>query len=357
MKRAFITFLAVCLLLMSLSGCNASNNPDETASNGAASENTLVLKLANGLNVTESASLSIAYFADYIEEHTNGAITFDRYLGGTLCSLPEEFSLCSSGAIDVCTLLQDMAINAVPYINIPAYATGGYEAGDDYYNAILFDDPEISQMVKEQAAKSNVIFLGAQTGGKSAYVCRKPFTGFADLSQHKFGTNRTMDVFESVGLQAVSVAIPDTYDSLSRGVCDASCLGLSAMMANKWYEVAPYVMVSNLTSDTNFFTVNLDTWNKLTEEQQQIFYDAAAAAADYIIQLNEEMEVEAEQVITDNGGTFGYFTEEDDAKYNQSAFTVMAAAAQKAADAIGDGENMTYILNACADYLGLEYEP
>ena len=84
---------------------------------------------------------------------------------------------------------------------------------------------------------------------------------------------------------------------------------------------------------------------------------AAAAAADYIIQLNEEMEVEAEQVITDNGGTFGYFTEEDDAKYNQSAFTVMAAAAQKAADAIGDGENMTYILNACADYLGLEYEP
>lgn len=354
MKKILSTLLAIVML--SLSACGATQvSPNSKQTESAVTGETIVLKIANSYNVNEMGGKAIAYFADYIEEHTGGSVKFERYMGGTLCALPEEFAFCSSGAIDVCTILQDMFISAVPYINIPGQIVGSPQDGVDFYNAILFDNTEVRAMVDEQAAKSNVIIIGSQPVGSMTYCCAKPIASLDELAKYKLGANRTQNIFEAAGLAVINVSVSDTYDSLSRGVCDASVLGLAPMMDLKWYEVAPNLLVSNLNSNSNFFTVNLDTWNKLSAEQQQVFYDAVDATSEYCVGLLDKAYASAKEVVEAAGGTFVIMPEEDDVKFNEAQFPIMAQMALEAAENLDAGDGMRLINQNCADYLGVDY--
>ena len=360
MKRIVTLFLVLCMLF-ALCACGAEEKTEtaaevsvteggeeKTESSSEEKVEPRKLTVVNGYGLTDVGSLTLAAFCDYVEENTNGEITFDRYFGGTMCALPEEFALVSSGAADVCVLLQDFVIADMPLCNIPGSTIDDQMGGINYWRYIMFENEETAALIEAEATEHNVKFVDVQSGGIGSYVCTQEFHSWADLSNLKFGAVRNANIYEGLGLNVVTAETTDAYDCLSRGVYDANGMGLGSIVASKWYEVAPYCMSCAGYSACNYLTVNLDVWNSLTAEQQQVFKDAAALAAEMSVELNDEVVETAAEYFDE----FGWFSEEDSLAYNRLQFESIAATDREFAAAKGIEDQFDIIYDACMEYLG-----
>lgn len=313
---------------------------------------TLVMACGFGTNDLESVALN--YLCDYVEEHTGGTVTFERYLGGTLCILPEEFSMMTSGAIDIIALLPDMAINSFPYINFPQMAEGSQEAAIDLFNYLVFENEETSALIQEQAEANNVKILGTSPAGLFAFASTKPAESLSDLAGLKMGCTGTQEKYNRIGLTTVSTNSSDIYDCLSRGVYDCTAMGVSTVVSNKWYEVAPYCGLMEGYQAAPHYVMNLDSWNKLSAEQQAVFMEAAEKACEYACELSAQSIASSTDVIEEAGGTVNYFSQEDTTAFVKSFTTDYIAAARTAAENLGCQEGMETILAAACERLGMD---
>ena len=132
--------------------------------------------------------------------------------------------------------------------------------------------------------------------------------GFPDLVGKKFGAGGSIPAFQALGFTIVQTFPPDTYENLSRGVIDATQMGFVPTVNLKWYEMAKYYMWDGTYAAGNAFTVNLDTWAKLTPETQQIFKDAAKDSETFSLDL-DKTDTEANlKILADAGVTVGTLT-------------------------------------------------
>ena len=125
----------------------------------------------------------------------------------------------------------------------------------------------------------------------------------------------------------------------------------------KWYEVAPYYMFDGTYAAGNPWTVNLDSWAKLTPETQQIFMDAAKDTETYSLTMDaEETKTLTDQIVAE-GVTVGNLTAEDQAYWYDLLFNAGAADCMTRAEKLGIVENMTTVLTKAAEFTGVEWTP
>ena len=72
----------------------------------------------------------------------------------------------------------------------------------------------------------------------------------------------------SVGGTPVPIGFPDVHQSLARGVVDCAITGPSSANSAGWPEVTNYMLPVAFQLALNGYGINLDTWNKLSEEDQ-----------------------------------------------------------------------------------------
>lgn len=235
---------------------------------------TMNLTFSCGSTEVETQAQFIKQFVSYIEDATDGAVTFNVFYGGTIVSDDEALEMLSNGGIDMMITFHVGYTNELPMLNFPGSIIGNAEEVLDYANYIIFDNPETSAVIEAEAAKWNAKYLNVNYSGPNAFVGVKEFGSLSDLQGKKVGHPDTA-VLTKAGMNALTVIPPDLYESLSRGVCDYSQMSIDAIYALKWYEVAPYVVMDGLCNFGNIFTINLNVWNSMTPELQQVFQDAA----------------------------------------------------------------------------------
>lgn len=357
MKKG-VLFLVFALILGILAGCSgdAVGNPAEKSAVSADDGTVIELVAANSFSTNDMGSLVFAYWCDKVEELSGGTIHITQHLGGTLCSMPEEFNLMTSGSVDMICVLPDLLTNQIP---LAAYAL---EAGDsqkeivDIYNDLLLNNPETAPLIQAQAEAAGAVILGTQAGGINAACATKDFSSFEDLSKMKFGAQRDPDLFASIGMNNVSADPTTAYDSLSRGVYDATILGFSSgIIAGKYYEVAPYVGILGGYSVANHFMMNLNTWNSLTEEQQGWISQAALDASAYSVELSDKGNEEGKDLIVESGGTLFELGDDAFELYFVNKVSIVADTLRVAAENLDSEEDMNTVIRVTCEKLGAEY--
>jgi TRAP-type C4-dicarboxylate transport system substrate-binding protein len=74
--------------------------------------------------------------------------------------------------------------------------------------------------------------------------------------------------FPAYGAQTVHMPFGEVYTSLQTGVVAIAENGVNVYMANKHYEVAPVLSMTEHEANNNCIWVSDKTWNSLTPEQQ-----------------------------------------------------------------------------------------
>ena len=81
--------------------------------------------------------------------------------------------------------------------------------------------------------------------------------------------------FPAYGAQTVHMPFGEVYTSLQTGVVQVAENGVNVYMANKHYEVAPVLSMTEHEANNNCIWVSDKTWNSLTPEQQKWVQTAA----------------------------------------------------------------------------------
>jgi TRAP-type C4-dicarboxylate transport system substrate-binding protein len=111
------------------------------------------------------------------------------------------------------------------------------------------------------------------------------------------------NIIKYMGGAPVSMPFADAYQGLQKGVVEASIISTSQMVTFKMYEVAKYLYTAYLTPSAAVITINLDTWNKLPKDMQDLLMtcgqNASKSTNDYFIKATKEFE----KTLADNGMT------------------------------------------------------
>jgi TRAP-type C4-dicarboxylate transport system substrate-binding protein len=82
-------------------------------------------------------------------------------------------------------------------------------------------------------------------------------------------------MFPAYGAQTVHMPFGSVYTSLQTGVIDVAENGVNVYLANKHYEVAPILSMTEHEANNSFVWVADKTWNALSPEQQKWVQAAA----------------------------------------------------------------------------------
>jgi TRAP-type C4-dicarboxylate transport system substrate-binding protein len=183
-------------------------------------------------------------------------------------------------------------------------------------------DPEVSKAVKAMIADTvqgaRVIAL-ATLGLRNMYSKRE-IKNIGDMKGLKVRVQATPTedtMFPAYGAQIVHMPFGSVYTSLQTGVVDVAENGVNVYLANKHYEVAPVLSMTEHEANNSLVWVSDKLWNSLTPEQQ----GWVQAAADEVNKNQPAKAIELEHQSQDKLKSIGVKVVTD---VDKSGFTKIA---------------------------------
>ena len=318
----------------------------------------LTIDFSTVYNETETGGQIIKHFEEYISNLTGGAITMNIFWGGTLFSDAEALDGVNSGAVNMTALGHMPHLATLNYLAFPGFAPGGTKAALDYFDTLMFKDPETSALIQQEAADNGIIYLNVLAGGANAFCTTYEFTDLDSMiSGSKSFGNMDAAIFEKLGFQVTSVGPGDCYDALQRGLIDSTQMGLAPMVSMGWEEVASYWALDGTYTAGNMFTANLEWWNGLTDAQRQAIQQACDEVEEYSAGIyDDSIASDCATIEEKTGNKMVELSDADIERIWAATFDAKADAAMQTAEANGKTEGMTKILEKAAEITGYDWK-
>lgn len=233
-----------------------------------------------------------------VEEMTGGDVTLNLMPIGSVVPYKETLEAVGMGLLD-----GDLTAPAYFAGRDPAFALmGDLIAGYDKPSQFLDfcqngGGEEVLQKAIDKVVPNRVHVVGCGPYKREALVAAKPIRSVEDLQGLKFRSPEGLAaaVFERAGATPVNIPFSEVYTSLQQGVVDAA--DASAYVNNDasgLHDIAKYPIYPGIHSmSSQQFTLNENTWESLSEEDQQAlnqwFYDAFNDLAGAVHQQDEEL--------------------------------------------------------------------
>ena len=367
--KKILAMLMALVMVFALAACGEkepvqTNEPAPSESQGAeqpggdAAIDPLTITYSSTFQQQETGGQIQQYFIDKVGELSGGAISVDITWGGSLYDSMGELDAVMDGVVDMIALGHMPHLDTLPYLSFPGFAPGGTQGALDYFNGLIFDDPETSALIQGEAEALGIKYLNVIPGGANAFAAKSAFTSIDELVANSaaFG-NFDAAIFEALGFQVSAVMPPDTYDALNRGLIDATQMGFAPMVAMAWYEVAPFWALDSTYTAGNMFTVNLDWWESLSDAQRECIQKAADETEVYAAGMYDEaIAADIKTVDEATGNKFVELSQADVDRFWAATFEAKAADALNRAGNHGVTEGMTTILEKAAELTGYDWQ-
>ena len=369
--KKFLALMLALVMVLALCACGAAEPAAEEApaeapaaeapaeeaapaADGAYAGESVDILFSTTFQETATGGELVTFFKNTLEELTGGAITVNVMYGGTLFQDPDALDGVATGACQMTALGHNPHADKLPLLcSVPDFAPDSVQNAIDYFNYLMFENPESSAALAAECEANGVKMLGGLAGGANAFVANFDFDNLAGLLEGSaaFG-NMEAAKFSALGFKAVEAVFPwDLYTSFDNGLIDATQMASTSMLQDGVAEVTTTWMYDNTYTAGNFMTVNLEWWNGLSADAQAAIQAAVDATAAYSVEKYvEALESEAATLTDEYGIKLVEMTDEEFQTWwgvimNSKVDDAMAKAA-----ANGNVEEAEAVLNAAAEY-------
>jgi len=241
---------------------------------------------------TTAYGIAADIFDAKLKELSGGKMSIDQFPGAQLGQEPVMLQKMRSGDIDFIITSTANASTLAPQAGVFSLH---FAFRDQKHLASALADPAVSKafrdMIKESVQGAQV--LGLLTMGMRNIYSKKEITKLDDIKGMKIRVQatKTEDThFPAYGTQTVHMPFGEVYTSLQTGVVNAAENGINVYLANKHYEVAPILSITEHEANNNCIWVSDKTWNSLSDQEKQW----VQAAADEVAQKEPALALKLE---------------------------------------------------------------
>jgi len=245
---------------------------------GAAGAQARQFSLAYDQPTTTAYGAAGNIFDAKLKELSGGQMSINQFPGGQLGQEPQLLQKMRAGDIDFVITSTANASTVAPQAGV--FSLHFIFRDQDHLMKVLADPAiadEFRAMVKESVQGAQV--LGLLTMGMRNMYSKKEVHSVDDVKGQKVRVQATKTedtTFPAYGAQTVHMPFGEVYTSLQTGVVNVAENGVNVYLANKHYEVAPILSMTEHEANNNCLWVSDKTWNSLTPEQQGWVKAAAA---------------------------------------------------------------------------------
>lgn len=314
MKKLLVLVLAA--LMVMLCAC-ASAAPE------------YVFKYAE-LNGDDNINTRVGYkFAEYVEEMSEGRIKIEVYSASTLGDEKTCLNslLMGGGTVDMyrgnTNSLSDYGFKKLNLFGLPFI----FSSRDAMWKVLEAEN--VGQAFLDEGIEVGAGMVGityTDEGARNIFTTSK-IEGLSDIKGMKIRVPETalmMDTMTALGAYPTPISYSELYSSLQTGVVDAAENGYPGYDSNKFYEVAPYYLLSGHTFSPGIILMAEMQWNKLSAEDQALLREAGKRASEW---NKEQIVAEEEKLaagLTAKGVTILEVSPEDMAAAQEAAKNVWA---------------------------------
>jgi TRAP-type transport system periplasmic protein len=209
-------------------------------------------------------------FSDKLKALSKGTMLIDQYPGAQLGQEPQVLQLVKSGDVEFCISSSANAATLSPQAGVMSMH---FLFRSEAHLVKAIADPELSKAVKAMISETvqGARVIALSTLGLRSIYSKREIKNVADMKGLKVRVQATPTedtTFPAYGAQIVHMPFGSVYTSLQTGVVDAAENGVNVYLANKHYEVAPVLSMTEHEANNSFVWVSDKTWNSLTPEQQ-----------------------------------------------------------------------------------------
>jgi len=230
-------------------------------------------------------------WAEMIGERTNGRVKIEIYPGGALCKDDKVYPSVVSGLVDIGPGVLAHYPGRFPLSSVMELPLLGFTSANDATKA-LWEVYEKFPEVRAEYSDVHMLWLKDKPLFQIQTV-KKPVRTLEDLKGLKLRSIGGVagEILTRLGGVPVVMPAPDSYLSMEKGVIDGSVFPWEAMESFKLYELVNYHTVVNLYTGGDFVVMNLDLWNSLSPDIQEVFDEVSGAwGADFESKVWDEQD-------------------------------------------------------------------
>jgi len=212
-----------------------------------------------------------------LKELSGGKMSINQFPNAQLGQEPVTLQKVRTGDIDFVITSTANASSVAPQSGVFSLH---FIFRDQKHLASTLADPAVSKafrdMIKDSVQGAQV--LGLLTMGLRNIYSKKEITNVDDIKGMKVRVQatKTEDThFPAYGTQTVHMPFGEVYTSLQTGVVNAAENGINVYLANKHYEVAPILSLTEHEANNNCIWVSDKLWNSLSDQEKQWVQAAA----------------------------------------------------------------------------------
>ena len=209
-------------------------------------------------------------FAAKLSELSKGTMLIDQFPGAQLGQEPQMLQKIKTGDID---FILSSSANAATVSPESGVFSLHYLFRDEKHLTNSLADPRIVAAVRgmfDDTVQGAHVLALATLGFRDLYG-KKEIHNIADIKGLKVRVQATATedaIFPAYGAQTVHMPFGSVYTSLQTGVMDLAENGVNVYMANKHYEVAPIMSMTEHEANNSLIWVSDKAWSSFTPEQK-----------------------------------------------------------------------------------------
>ncbi|WP_108802456.1 TRAP transporter substrate-binding protein [Aquimarina sp. Aq107] len=260
-----------------------------------------ILRLAHTLDTKHPVHKAMTILGEKLKKKSNGTLEVKLYPSGQLGAERECLELLQIGSLDITKVSAAVLENFITEYKVFSIP---YLFRDRQHAFQVFDGAIGDEMLTkgDKYRLRGLTFYDA--GSRSFYTKEKPITTPEDLKGLKIRvqkSNMAVAMVNSLGGSPTPISWGELYTALQQGVVDGAENNLPSFYTSKHYEICKYFSLDQHTAVPDVLLIGLDTWERLSEQEQIWLKEAARESTIEQRKLWAASEKESLDIITASG--------------------------------------------------------
>ena len=258
------------------------------------------------------------YFADLVEEKTNGRIKILIQHSGVRGNESQVISQLKYGGVDFARISISELTNEIKALNV-LQLPYLYENSEHMWKVL---DGKIGNYFLDVVSEYEMIGLSwYDAGARNFYTKDRPIQKLEDFEGLKIRVQESdmiASMVEYLGGEPVKKPYSEVYSLLEKSEVDGAENNWPSYESMQHYEVAGYYTMDEHIRIPELQICSKHTWNKLSSEDQEIILECAKESSFYQRKLWKEQETKSSELAVDAGAEVVHLSTVEKKKFRKA---------------------------------------